>query len=115
MSQSLFNSGKIEAAEGVLQNLNTLSPGNFPVLKWLAIVQATRGDFISALQSMTQAVAIDANDPLSQNVLSVCQFNSHRYQDALDSADRAIALSRDFTEAHNNRGGIRSTNSAVQP
>jgi tetratricopeptide (TPR) repeat protein len=104
MSQSLFNAGKIDAAEGVLRNLNTLSPGNFQVLKWLAIAQATRGDFISALQSMAQAVAIDANDPLSQNVLSVCQFNGHQYQNALDSADRAIALSRDFAEAHNNRG-----------
>jgi tetratricopeptide (TPR) repeat protein len=104
LAGTLFESGNLEASEAILGSLNIVAPSNVEVLKRLGIIYATKGQYTQATELLVQASALNDRDPLVQNLLSVCYFKTNDDQSALESADRAIALRKNFGEAHNNRG-----------
>jgi tetratricopeptide (TPR) repeat protein len=104
LGANLMNSGKLDAAEELFAGLCGLAPASVEVNKQLGIIRATRGDFRAAVPFLQRAATGDPRDALTHNVLSVCQFETRDYGEALASADRAVALRRRFEAAHNSRG-----------
>jgi tetratricopeptide (TPR) repeat protein len=104
LANGLFASGKLDEAENIFNTLNNISPGNFEILRALGLIAATRGAYRPAAALMAAAIAVNGDDALAHNVLSVCRFQLGDHAAALQSAERAVALRPAFTEAHNNRG-----------
>jgi tetratricopeptide (TPR) repeat protein len=100
----LFDGGKLDESKEILSTILQIDSENFVAIKYVGIIAASKGSYVEAIKYLTLCVQLRDDDAVVCNVLSVCHFEIGNYQQALDFADRAIALRRTYHEAHNNRG-----------
>jgi tetratricopeptide (TPR) repeat protein len=104
IAEGLLQAGRAGEAKEVLETLNAVSPGSFPILKLLGVACALQGDFLGAQPHLDAAAALSGDDALVWNTLSVCCFEAGEFERALAAADRTVQLQPALPEAHDNQG-----------
>jgi tetratricopeptide (TPR) repeat protein len=73
------------------------------LIKQAAALQKS-GDLNGALNALSEAIAINPNDPIAYSARSLIYARLERPAEAVESASQAIALKPDFADAYANRG-----------
>jgi protein O-GlcNAc transferase len=104
---SALQSGKLDAAEGLLKEIIRLQPGHIPALNVLSTFLLARGRHDEARHYMRLALAaydqvLQTRPNLSEAWLGRAQLLSQfgRHAEAIDGLDRAVANNRELVAAH---------------
>ena len=100
----LFQSGRLSEAENICRDLLQREPGNFAALHLLGFIAYQTNDAARAAELIGAALEINPYDAMAQNTYSAALVHLKRYGDAVQSAERAVALKPDFAGAYNNLG-----------
>lgn len=95
----------VEAEELILRALKA-RPGNLPALRSLAQVQLCLGKHELALETNARIIERDMAAPAAWADKAISLIALKRYDEALVSLDRALALKSDHVNALNNRGVV---------
>src|SRR5579872_3855958 len=104
LAVDFFEGGKLDESESLLSTLLSIDPDNLVSIKYLGLIEATKGAHRQAITRLSRYIALKGDDPVACNVLSACHFEIGDCQGALEFADRAIQLHGAYQAAHNNRG-----------
>jgi len=99
---ALHHRGRIRAAAEHYAEALRRNPGHREALHMLGVAQYQLGHYEAALGLIRDALRIRP-DPLALSNLGMVQNGLERFDEALQSCDRAIALKPDYAEAFNNR------------
>ncbi|MDD4915098.1 MAG: tetratricopeptide repeat protein [Methylococcales bacterium] len=103
---ALYQAGKPAAALPVYKQLLASFPDDAMLLNTLGSVSLQVGDYADSVAFNRQALQIDPSQPAVWFYLGIGLKQLQRFQEALDSFERAIGLSADFAEAYCNRGSV---------
>ncbi|MCX5493820.1 tetratricopeptide repeat protein [Kaistia dalseonensis] len=97
-----FNAGRLTEAERLCRSVLSARPNVFDARHLMALIQSGLGQDKQAIENFDRALALKPT-PEVLNGKATSQQKLRRYDDALASYDRAIALNPRFAEAHYNR------------
>jgi len=98
---------RLERAEAQLRRAVEAGPNETYPLRFLAAIRLARVDRQGAAERMAQAVRLAPNDPVVLHAACMHFVFARRYDEALQAADRAIALSPRNPGLLNIRGNVR--------
>lgn len=101
---ALHQQGMLAEAERIYEAVLQVQPKHFDALHLLGIVALQTRRTQRGVDLIKNAIRLNANDPTKYNDLGMGQIELKRFNDALASFDKAIALRPDFAAAHFNRG-----------
>ena len=104
LARQFWETAKLDEAEDILVTLNQVAPDQAAILRLLGLVAAAKGAYGPGAEALSVAAALQPADALLLNALSVCFFRLDRAEEALQAADRALALNGNFLDAWNSRG-----------
>lgn len=96
--------GQLQKAASLYQELLNISPNHPQLLAGLGKIALQVGNFEEGVKLLGLSLEADANQPVVFYNCGIGLAHFNRFDEALASYDRAIALKPDFAEAHNNRG-----------
>src|SRR5262249_26643915 len=103
---ALHQRGQLEEAASLYHQIIAQNPQQADAMHLLGLIELQTGKPSAALDLIEQAIKIEPNDPAAfsnrGNALQVLQ----RFEDALASYDRALAIKSDFVDALYNRGVV---------
>ena len=100
----LHQAGQVAEAVAVYEKLLQSHPDQFECLHYLGVAHLQSGWPAQALPLLVRAHGLRANDPSLHSNLALAYVGLGRHEDALRSADRALALRPGMAEALNNKG-----------
>lgn len=102
----LHTRGELDAAAALYLQIIRVEPQNFDALHMLGVYAYQTGDLASAHRLITQALRIDANDPLAHVHHSAVLQKQGRLEEALAAIQQALRLAPDHALALNNGAGL---------
>jgi tetratricopeptide (TPR) repeat protein len=100
---NLHQVGRLDEAEAIYRQILQTEPYHFDSLHLLGVVFHQRGEHAQAVRQIDLALKQQQN-PFAFNNRGNALLALKRYQDALESYDRALALQPDYADALCNRG-----------
>lgn len=97
----LFDAGSLDDAEGILRQLDNVSPDNPHILNLLGLVAQTKGLHQEACSYFAAAIRMDKNKPEYYYNLAFSQQKCQEYHDALRNYQKVITLAPQIKEAYN--------------
>ena len=101
---ALHTQGKFAEAEHAYAELIRRQPGNFQALHLYGVLALQRGQTERGIELLRQALKLEPRQPLAHRDLGNAFQQLRRFEEALASYDKALALKSDLADAHNNRG-----------
>lgn len=101
---ALKEAGKLKQAKKQGTGLLKFFPNNPAILTCLGMISIEQGDYDHGVKQLEQSVAIIPEQTTALSYLSIAYCKLKKTSEALRCADKAIALSPNFAEAHVNRG-----------
>jgi tetratricopeptide (TPR) repeat protein len=98
--------GRLAEAETVYRRILAVSPDHFDSRQLLGAIFLQRGDHAEALRHIELALKKSPDNVFVLNNHGIVLERLKRFQDALASFDRAIALRSEYADAHSNRGNV---------
>lgn len=106
---NFHQSGNLEQAKVIYQEILTLNPHHFDANQLIATVFAQQGNTIEAIRHFEIALEINPNSPIVFNNLGNVYKSLAQYELALTNYGAAINLKPDYAEAfHNKANTLRS-------
>src|SRR5262245_12465877 len=102
----LYQQGKLHEAEMLSRELLTLEPRHFSALHTLGAIHSRRGEFVEAERLIAKALEIDYRSAFAWNGHGSALRGLKRFDEAVKSYRRAIALKPDFAQAFYNLAGV---------
>jgi protein O-GlcNAc transferase len=96
--------GQLALAETWYQTILRQAPNHIGVRRLLGLIECQRGNFTAAVELIGQALKLDPKDDWAHLHIGYALLELKRYEDALASCDRALAIKPGIPEALNNRG-----------
>jgi tetratricopeptide (TPR) repeat protein len=114
---ALHTQGKFVEAERAYAELLRRQPNNFRALHLYGVLALQRGQTERGIDLLRQALKLEPRQPLAHRDLGNALQQLRRFEEALISYDKALALKSDLADAHNNRGialaGLRRFDEAI--
>ena len=101
---ALLQQGKLEEADALFLQANSLDPENVDTLNLLGIRSYQKQDYKKALTFLNQANQIAPNSPQTLSNLGLTHNALFEFSEALSFFDLAIQCNPNIPETHNNRG-----------
>src|SRR5665213_1217164 len=101
---ALHRQGEFAEAERAYAELLRRQPGNFQALHLYGVLALQRGQTERAIELLRQSLKLEPRQPLAHRDLGNALQQLRRFDEALASYDRALALKSDLADVHNNRG-----------
>jgi len=101
---ALQQNGAWQEAEEIYREILALRPRHFDALQLLGVLLLQQGHIDAGVGLLQEALKIDGKQAALHSNLAYAYNARQRHQEALASADRALALQADFIDALNNRG-----------
>jgi tetratricopeptide (TPR) repeat protein len=101
---TLQQNGAIPEAEDLYREILDSIPRHFDALQLLGALMLQSGRFDEGIELLRAAIDINSTQAPIHSNLAFALNAMQLHQEALDSADRAVALQRDFFDGLNNRG-----------
>ncbi|MGO9513673.1 MAG: tetratricopeptide repeat protein [Steroidobacteraceae bacterium] len=108
-SLALYRQGALAESERALGKVLELEPGHFDTLHLCGVIAAQSGRPERAVELIQRALRTNANVAAAHRHLGNSLRDLRRFEEALGSYTRAIALRADFKEAHVNRAMLQLT------
>ncbi|SOE70961.1 Tetratricopeptide (TPR) repeat [Burkholderia sp. OK233] len=105
---ALQQNGAFAEAEELYREILELKPRHFEALQLLGSLALQAGRVQEGIEFLRKALAINAKQALIHSNLAYALNALQRFDDALPSADRALALQPKFPDALNNRGNAQA-------
>jgi len=102
----LYAAGRLDDTEALCREILEQKPDHFLAHHALGAVNSKRGEFANAERLIGQALKIDDKSPYAWNAHGSALRGLKRFDDALVSYRRAIALKPDFAQAFYNQAGV---------
>lgn len=102
----LHQRGQLAEAETIYRNILISSPENFDALHLLGLIAYQASEPAKAEELIGKAIQVNASHPASHSNRGLALRSLERFEDALASYDRAIALMPHYAAAHYNRGNV---------
>src|SRR5262249_235483 len=96
--------GQLALAETWYHTILRQAPNHIGVRRLLGLIECQRGNFTAAVELIGQALKLDPKDDWAHLHIGYALLELKRYEDALASCDRALAIKPGIPEALNNRG-----------
>ena len=103
----LLRSGKRDEAVAAFEQVIRHDPSHLQALYHIGSIAYQMGKDQRAIELLSRAKAVDANQPQILNVLSLSQRRQGEFVPAIDNLKRAIALAPQSAPLHNNLGSIQ--------
>jgi serine/threonine-protein kinase len=103
LARANWASGRVEDALAQLAAAQKTTPGDLEIALQLASYREQLGDLDAAIEAYERLERMHPRDPLVPRRLQYAYITAHRYDDALDAADRQAAL----TPTPDGRIGLR--------
>ena len=97
-------SGDLENAEGIYQQILQVRPDQPIALHLLGVCHHQRGDNPSAVTLIAKAIKLEPNYAEAHSNLSLALSALGKTHEAIASCKKAISIKPDYAEAHNNLG-----------
>ncbi|CAB3747418.1 tetratricopeptide repeat protein [Paraburkholderia solisilvae] len=101
---TLQQNGAIPEAEDLYREILVSRPRHFDALQLLGALMLQSGRFDEGIELLRAAIDISSTQAPVHSNLAFALNAMQLHQEALESADRAVALKRDFFDGLNNRG-----------
>ncbi len=101
---ALHQNGALELAEDGYREVLAQRPKHFDAMQLLGTIALQSGRLAEGIDLLTRAVAIDPRHAALHSNLAFAFNALRRFDEALASAEQALALQPDFADALNNRG-----------
>ncbi len=98
------HSGELKKAEKLYHEVLKLDDTNSNALHMLGIVEIQNENYAKAVEFITQAVAIEKEDPIYYSNLGVAHWYLGQNEQAIEAYRRALLIEPNDAEVHNNLG-----------
>jgi tetratricopeptide (TPR) repeat protein len=96
--------GRLADAKLAYEDILRSSPNHFDALHFLGVIAYQLGDFRTAVELVSKAIAISPDSAAPYSNIGLAQRKLKQLDAAIASFDKAIAIKPDYVEAHYNRG-----------
>ena len=103
---AIHNSGDLEGARIIYEEVFSIDPNNFDALQLLGTVAAQSKKYEKAVDLFGRALKINNKNAFVLNNFGNALQELSFTAEALESFDRAISINSNFAEAHSNRGNV---------
>ena len=101
---TLHQQGQLALAETGTQTILRQAPTHIGARRLLGLIECQRGNFTAGWSLVAQALKLDPRDDWAHLHIGYALLELKRYEEALASCDRALAIKPAIPEALNNRG-----------
>ncbi len=101
---ALHESGKIEQAKAVYQQLLRTKPRDPKILYLLGTAEYQLGNIDESLNLLDRSLGILPDNPIAYNNRGLVFLKKKEFQEALANFDKALKLKPDYVDVYNNRG-----------
>jgi predicted O-linked N-acetylglucosamine transferase (SPINDLY family) len=105
---TLHQQGQLTQAKAIYEHVLTKDPKNFDALHLLGVIAATNQNPTLAAELLGMATEVNSQNAPAYSNRGAVLNELKRFEEALDSCDRAIVIKPDYADAHYNRGNALS-------